>query len=56
MNNKTAFGKVIAVCDNCQNLIYEGDTHYYARYWRGELCLCEHCVTVVEPKEEEHGM
>lgn len=20
-----------------------------------EFCLCEQCVTVVEPKEEEHG-
>jgi hypothetical protein len=50
MNNKTAFGTVIATCDNCQRLIYEGDTHYYARYWKGEFCLCEQCVTVVNPE------
>lgn len=50
MNNKTAFGTVIATCDNCGRLIYEGDTHYYAQYWKGEFCLCEHCVTVVNPE------
>lgn len=57
MNNKTAFGTVVALCDNCRRLIYERDTIYYARYAQGELCLCDQCVTVRQPEEnleEEH--
>ena len=52
MNNKTAFGTIIGMCDNCRRLIYEGKTvHYYVRFQHDQYCFCDHCVTVVEPKE-----
>ena len=54
VNNKTAFGTVIGMCDNCRRLIYEGQTvHYYVRFQHDQYCFCDHCVTVVEPKDEE---
>lgn len=52
MNNRTAFGRVIGSCDNCGGLIYEYSTYYLVRILATPLCLCERCVTVVDPSAD----
>ena len=52
MSNRTAFGRVIGMCDNCRRLIYEHSKRYYVRFQHDQYCFCDRCVTVVEPPKE----
>lgn len=54
MSNHTAFGRVIGICDNCRRLIYEHSKRYYVKFLHGSYCLCDRCVTVVDPQKEEN--